>query len=61
MTQISGISAFTIEVLGRKVILDYGSVGLNYKNYTVTETQSDTCCLLGVDSLSTYSGLKLKF
>ncbi|CAD8196909.1 unnamed protein product [Paramecium pentaurelia] len=66
LTQVSGVSAFTIEVLGRKIILDYGSVGLNIsqlqKLITVDETiQEEQLTLLGVDSLSLLSGLQQKF
>ncbi|CAD8191924.1 unnamed protein product [Paramecium octaurelia] len=66
LTQVSGVSAFTIEVLGRKIILDYGSVGLNIKQIsnliTVDDINQDQqFTLLGVDSLSLLSGLIQKF
>ncbi|CAD8190507.1 unnamed protein product [Paramecium pentaurelia] len=66
LTQVSGMTAFTIEVLGRKIILDYGNVGLDDKqlsNLISTEDyiNEDSIILLGVDSISIESGLNLKF
>ncbi|CAK68047.1 unnamed protein product (macronuclear) [Paramecium tetraurelia] len=66
LTQVQGVSAFTIEVLGRKIILDYGSVGLNIRQLqnliTADEpVQEEQFTLLGVDSLSLLSGLQQKF
>ncbi|CAD8117085.1 unnamed protein product [Paramecium sonneborni] len=66
LTRLSDMSAYTIEVLGRKIILDYGSVGLNIKQLqniiSVEETISQQqFTLLGVDSLSLLSGLPQKF
>jgi len=51
------MTAFTIEVLGRKIILDYGNVGLDDKqlsNLISTEDyiNEDSIILLGVDSIS---------
>ncbi|CAD8084323.1 unnamed protein product [Paramecium sonneborni] len=66
LTKISDMSAFTIEVLGRQIILDYGSVGLNIKQQqniiSIQETTKEKqFTLLGVDSLSLLSGLPQKF
>ncbi|CAD8106531.1 unnamed protein product [Paramecium sonneborni] len=66
LTQVSGMTAFTIEVLGRKIILDYGNVGLNEKQLTnliFTEDwiTKESIILLGIDSISISSGLNLKF
>ncbi|CAK56564.1 unnamed protein product (macronuclear) [Paramecium tetraurelia] len=66
LTQVAGMTAFTIEVLGRKIILDYGNVGLDEKqlnNLISTEDciNEDSITLLGVDSISVQSGLNLKF